>query len=49
MANGRRGCAVAGRRAGGTVESDELYQKLKPFEQRVAEDIETGRHSRETS
>jgi hypothetical protein len=31
----------------GTVGSDELYEKLKPFEERVAEDIEAGRHSRE--
>jgi hypothetical protein len=30
----------------GTVGSDELYEKLKPFEERVAEDIEAGRHSR---
>lgn len=29
----------------GTVEPDELYEKLKPFEQRVADDIETGRRS----
>lgn len=27
----------------GTVEPDELYEKLKPFEERVAADIEAGR------
>jgi hypothetical protein len=29
----------------GTVEPDQLYEKLKPFEQRVADDIAAGRHS----
>jgi hypothetical protein len=28
---------------GQQVDPDELYEKLKPFEERVAEDIETGR------
>jgi hypothetical protein len=29
----------------GTVEPDQLYEKLKPFEQRVADDIAAGRRS----
>jgi len=29
----------------GTVEPDQLYEKLKPFEQRVADDIAAGRHA----
>jgi hypothetical protein len=29
----------------GTVDPDQLYEKLKPFEQRVADDIAAGQHS----
>ena len=29
----------------GTVEPEELYEKLKPFEQRIADDIAAGRRS----
>ena len=29
----------------GTVAPDELYEKLKPFEERVAQDIEAGPHT----
>jgi hypothetical protein len=29
----------------GTVEAEQLYEKLKPFEQRVADDIAAGRRS----
>jgi hypothetical protein len=32
----------------GTVAPEDLYEKLKPFEERVAEDIESGRHTRDS-
>jgi hypothetical protein len=32
---------------GGTVPPEELYDKLKPFEEKVAEDIEQGKQDRE--